>query len=213
MQIHHYSKDTGEYIGSSEARPDPKREGRYLIPANATTVEPPAVGANEAVVFDGSTWALVPDYRGLKYWLDDGNEGVIDVLGIEPPEGALDAPPPIPIEELRLNAYRRIMAGMDDELSDIIIQYPRAERLTWDRQLYEANSIKTGTGEPTPLIDAMIVRNGRTKTQQADRIIARARKYMERTGDAVGRRQKYAEQIEAAYTAGDRATLESMDWA
>lgn len=39
MQIYHYAPGTHQYIGSGVADADPMQAGKYLIPANATTIE------------------------------------------------------------------------------------------------------------------------------------------------------------------------------
>lgn len=41
MKIHHYDQNTGEYLGEGVADADPLEQGRWLIPANATNVQPP----------------------------------------------------------------------------------------------------------------------------------------------------------------------------
>jgi hypothetical protein len=41
MKIHHYDQNTGEYLGEGVADADPLEPGRWLIPANATNVQPP----------------------------------------------------------------------------------------------------------------------------------------------------------------------------
>ncbi len=42
MNIHHYDQQTGEYLGQGVADADPLNVGGWLIPAHATTIEPPA---------------------------------------------------------------------------------------------------------------------------------------------------------------------------
>lgn len=65
MMIYHYSPDTGEYTGSSEAQESPLEPGVPLIPQFATTDAPPAVSSHEAAVWDGSAWQVMPDYRAV----------------------------------------------------------------------------------------------------------------------------------------------------
>jgi hypothetical protein len=63
MVIYHYSPDTGEYLGSSEARESPLEPGVPLIPRFATLDAPPVVSMHEAATWDGSAWQVAPDYR------------------------------------------------------------------------------------------------------------------------------------------------------
>ncbi len=64
MKIYHYKRTTREFCGESNARPDPKEKGRFLIPACATTIAPPTVKANEKAVFTDNAWNVVEDHRG-----------------------------------------------------------------------------------------------------------------------------------------------------
>lgn len=95
MEIYHYSKKNQEYIGSTDARLDPKEAGlgeeKYLIPANATTIVPPVVGIKQAAVFD-QAWILVPDYRGdLVYDSETGQPFIITEINVVP---GVTKPPP-----------------------------------------------------------------------------------------------------------------------
>lgn len=76
MYIYHYSKDTLEYLNKTRAEADPaesKKQGVFvaLIPAYATTIEPPTAGDNEAAIFIEGAWAIVPDYRSTHKKCDD----------------------------------------------------------------------------------------------------------------------------------------------
>jgi hypothetical protein len=97
MHIYNYTA-AGEYIGSSEAQLDAlqsKIDGadRYLIPANATSIAPPAHDENEIPVFDGSGWSLVPDHRGRRLWSQlTGSQVAVSCLG-PIPAGVTDIEP------------------------------------------------------------------------------------------------------------------------
>lgn len=69
MKIYHYREPvidssivpvpvTGEYLGSGFADPDPREEGSWIIPAYATTVEPPTIPDGKIAVWSGSSWSL-----------------------------------------------------------------------------------------------------------------------------------------------------------
>ena len=90
MKIYNYDEVNKEFIGESAANKSPLEKNVYLIPANATKLKPPtAVNENELVVFVDTKWEIVPDFRGHTYWLEDGEEVIIDKIGIEIPEDAL----------------------------------------------------------------------------------------------------------------------------
>ena len=60
MNIYHYDQTTREYLGQGEAAPDPMEPGRWLIPAWATTIEPPEPKSGMVRTFDGSAWNYQP---------------------------------------------------------------------------------------------------------------------------------------------------------
>ena len=93
MQYYSYKPSTGEYIGSAEARQNPREKGKYLLPAFATFDEPqPAVGI--AAVWNGSKWDYIEDYRGTAvYHKTNGNAGVVRKLGPISSECTTAAPP------------------------------------------------------------------------------------------------------------------------
>lgn len=55
MKIYLFNIFTGEYIGEDIAELDQLDNSRYLIPAYATTVEPPKFKKNNIVCFDMQT--------------------------------------------------------------------------------------------------------------------------------------------------------------
>jgi hypothetical protein len=56
MKLYHYSPKTGEYIGESEARPDPLEPGRFLIPALCTEFPPIQPSPGKVAVFREGFW-------------------------------------------------------------------------------------------------------------------------------------------------------------
>jgi len=59
MDIYHYNPQSGELMGSGLADPDPLAAGNWLIPANATTITPPAAEEGKARVFSEGAWTQV----------------------------------------------------------------------------------------------------------------------------------------------------------
>lgn len=68
MEIYKYKKETGEFLHSRSARPDPLVKDRFLVPANSTTIEPPAVEQYEVAVFEAGKWSVKEDHRGREAW-------------------------------------------------------------------------------------------------------------------------------------------------
>jgi hypothetical protein len=68
-----YSRDTGEYVGEARADPDPLEFDNWLVPAQATLIQPPDPAANKTPVFDSDKWTLVDDFRGDWYSKADGS--------------------------------------------------------------------------------------------------------------------------------------------
>jgi hypothetical protein len=56
LKVYSYLPGTGVYIGEDSAHPDPLEKGEYLIPAFATTIEPPKPKEGFVTVFDGDKW-------------------------------------------------------------------------------------------------------------------------------------------------------------
>jgi len=60
MRIFHYHSDTGVLGGEDVADESPLEPGVWLIPAHATTIEPPPAGDGEQAVWKGEGWVVEP---------------------------------------------------------------------------------------------------------------------------------------------------------
>jgi len=58
MKIYHYHPETGEYLGQGVADESPLEPGVWLIPAHATTQQPPKPGEGQRVVRAGDSWSI-----------------------------------------------------------------------------------------------------------------------------------------------------------
>jgi hypothetical protein len=82
--IFHYHPQTREFLGQSEAKPHPKREGEFLIPAFATEIPLPETSLSEGHKwqFGNDAWNEVEDHRGEEvYSTDTGKKVDIQDLG------------------------------------------------------------------------------------------------------------------------------------
>jgi hypothetical protein len=98
-----YSPFTFELIGSEDAMLDlleTEEQGFdvYVVPANSTAITPPGFGANQIPVFDEGLqqWTVENDFRGN--WYDPANGALTKIqdIGVTPPPGFVDTPPPAP---------------------------------------------------------------------------------------------------------------------
>jgi len=99
MQIYHYSSVTHEFFTTSQADESPLEQGVFLIPSDATSVQPPSTGINQAAIFNGSAWLIVNDFRGTVYYMPDGSRHEITVLDSVPPLESSPNPPPPSLEQ------------------------------------------------------------------------------------------------------------------
>ncbi|NEW96907.1 DUF4376 domain-containing protein [Rhodopseudomonas sp. BR0G17] len=96
MRIWHYDQKTGELTGEGVADPSPFPGVEWIIPACATSAEPPtALPERTAVVFDGE-WTIVPDHRGETWFSAHGAPVVIEFLGDPAAKGLVADEPPAP---------------------------------------------------------------------------------------------------------------------
>lgn len=74
MIFYCYDEKTKEYTGTQKGFIDPletKKQGKnvYLLPRNATYKKPLEVKENQAVIFNGSEWEIIADYRNKTYYI------------------------------------------------------------------------------------------------------------------------------------------------
>ena len=74
MIFYTYDEKTKEYTGTQNGFIDPletKKQGKdiYLVPANATDKKPLNAKENQAVIFNGTEWEIVADYRNKTYYI------------------------------------------------------------------------------------------------------------------------------------------------
>ena len=96
MKTYKYSQ-TGEFLYEIQCQESPREPGKFLIPANATTVAPPEEQAGKARVWNGEEWGYRDDNRGKTMYsvTDSSQTGTMsNVLGANVPDGWTLTPPP-----------------------------------------------------------------------------------------------------------------------
>lgn len=106
MIFYTYDEKTKEYTGTQNAFIDPletKKQGKnvYLVPANATEKKPLEAKENQAVIFNGSEWEIIADYRNKTYYIGTEQHEMKELGDL--PKGATFEPvePEKTLEELK----------------------------------------------------------------------------------------------------------------
>ena len=124
MIFYTYDEKTKEFTGTQNGFIDPletKKRGKnvYLLPRNATYIKPLETKENQAVIFNGSEWEIVADYRNKTYYIGT-EQHVMKELG-DLPDGATFEPvePKKTLEELKsdkLSELTSITSKFDNRL-------------------------------------------------------------------------------------------------
>lgn len=82
MIVYNYDPITKEYTCQSTAQQNPRVEGAYLIPANATITKPLKNKKGFVNVWQGNKWAYMQDHRGEEWYNSlTKNKEVINFIG------------------------------------------------------------------------------------------------------------------------------------
>lgn len=132
MIFYIYDKKTKEYIGTQNGFIDPletKKQGKkvYLVPANATDKKPLETKENQAVIFNGSEWKIVADYRNKIYYIGTEQHEMKELGYL--PEGATFEPVKseselsyVKTEQELVNFDKQILSIKDELLTAILLE-------------------------------------------------------------------------------------------
>lgn len=132
MIFYIYDEKTKEYTGTQNGFIDPletKKQGKkvYLVPANATDKKPLKTKENQAVIFNGSEWEIIADYRNKTYYIGTEQHEMKELGDL--PKGATFEPvePKKSLSELKsekLSELTAITSKFDNQLvnTDMIIK-------------------------------------------------------------------------------------------
>lgn len=132
MIFYIYDKKTKEFTGTQNGFIDPletKKQGKnvYLVPANATDKKPLETKENQAVIFNGTEWEIIADYRNKTYYIGTEQHEMKELGDL--PNGATFEPvePEKTLDELKsekLAELTTITSKFDNQLvnTDMIIK-------------------------------------------------------------------------------------------
>ena len=131
MIFYTYDEKTKEYTGTQNAFIDPletKKQCKevYLVPPNTTDKKPLEVKENQAVIFNGSEWEIIADYRNKTYYIGTEQHEMKELGNL--PNGATFEPvePKKSLSELKsdkLSELTAITSKFDNQLvnTDMVI--------------------------------------------------------------------------------------------
>jgi len=96
MKVFNYHPEYKHFCQESDADESPLEPGAFLIPAHATNIQPPACGSNQIQIFNGTSWSIVEDQRGI-YHSTETQQIITNCNPLEAPDNATkEAPPEVP---------------------------------------------------------------------------------------------------------------------
>lgn len=209
MDIYYYHPETGEFLGQGLADPSPREPGKWLIPANATTVAPPSAQSGFARVLVENLWTNVPDHRGETWWDANGEPVEIKDFGDPVDQGLTNVEPPAPPAYPTLQAALLAMVSWIEALHASItgpvpqdVKHGWKAKADWARAWDADNAIavpQTITDEMAAAGDTYRDQNGDLSVQLiVPKIIAKADIYEGVLADTEGLRTKTQDELEAA---------------
>lgn len=198
MEIYNYHHLTGEFIGSGTADKDPLNEGSWLIP-DFSTVEPSLNTAeNEVSVFNGISWDLKPDFRGVEFWLADGSRHVIGSISETAPiESLTSQPAPTPEQQVSIDKAAAL-TEYEVSVKTLIGDTSMTEVASWAKQEAQARAYLVDDSDqvnpvvddtaPTILLDRLTISRAQSETKLtlARKIITNAEAYEVAYADILG---------------------------
>lgn len=108
------------------------------------------------------------------------------------------------VQELKHEAQREAIA--------YVKKYPEAERTSWSKQEEQAILVTADATAQAPLLEALATENAVTKTEMAQRILAKAAQFETAVGRIAGKRQRLENLAKSYFDASDREGLKSVTW-
>ena len=160
MKIYNYHPTTKEYLSTTEAYPSPLEPENYLIPANSTTIAPPAAKEKEAAVFTTVEWNIAPDYRGeTTYRKIDQMLGEVSELGViseeyttQPPESPLQhwdeasQSWQYDFETYKKSKHQSVIAYADSIRVNLSSNASASRLASWNEKAMRASRVVVGNG-------------------------------------------------------------------
>lgn len=171
--IYHYDH-SGIFTGASDADESPLEEGVWLVPANATTIEPPFLQAGQRARFSNAQWTI---------------ENI--------PAPIAEAPAVPTLDEVKALKVAEINAAAEGAIAPITSVYSLAERDTWPIQEAEAVAWTADNLTQTPILTAIATARGESVGNVVANVLAKAAAFKSLAGTTFGKRKALIDQVMA----------------
>ena len=231
-KIYSYNRVTGEYVENDKTSCQwSPRENKWLIPAYATTIQPPVTKEHEIAVwdFESNIWTVKANYRDEKFWdIKTKEEHEIKELGIEPDSNWVQKEPVdfesvwdselndwiVPFDILCKRKRNEIWSAGDKILAAVKAKYTEAEIESWSKQEQGAKDISAGNTETEAAIFvATIAQNrGIDVSVLVSKILNNVATYGALSAKVIGEQQRLDDLIKTAEANNDSDMLETIVW-
>jgi hypothetical protein len=121
----------------------------------------------------------------------------------------ISAPSPMSLGDLKAVKLAGIAREFSERMSTLKSSYPEEEIQSWFKQESEARAHINDANADTPLLSAMAAARGITVEDLALRVVTNADAWSTVSGELIGKRQKYEDQIAAA---NDAVSVSAVVW-
>jgi hypothetical protein len=181
------------------------------IPTGWTLSKPPSPVPQHAAVYVADAWELRPDFRGqIIYDQSSANSETVSTIGPIPTGWSLTPPPPpVTLDKAKGTKIDEINLRCTVLLDAVKAGYPNNEVLSWDKQESEARAYVVNNAVACPMLSALATGRGVPLADVVANVIQKADQFAVVSGQIIGTRQKYKDQINAA---ADIATVNAITW-
>lgn len=117
--------------------------------------------------------------------------------------------PLVTLADAQRSAVARINAAFETAAAALTAGYPKTETLTWPDQQREAMAWQADNAAPTPYLDALALARGIDRATYIAKTVAKIALFKAGSAALVGKRQKLADQIQAAT---DATAADAIQW-
>jgi hypothetical protein len=94
MRNYHFDPNYLHFTVAADAFESPREPGVYIVPLFATRIAPPECGLREIQIFNGESWDIVEDNRGIYYSTDGFFQIIENDNPLKAPENSTKEKPP-----------------------------------------------------------------------------------------------------------------------